>query len=115
MANFDLIEQELRNYLEEAPNLNRNDRFIHLMAIFEKHLKMEKANHILTMNDFQDIVSYAKSQYQHLVLPAKISNRDLYPSEVGNLLMVEAVIAHLNKFQVLKRLVNIDYTTRTSK
>lgn len=110
MANMEQIESELRQYIEDAQNLSRGDRFTHLMAIFKKHFEMEKTEHQLTMGDFHDIVSYAKSQYVHTTLPMRISKREIYPSEVANVLMIEAVIAHLNKFKILKRLVKIDYT-----
>lgn len=115
MANIETIEQELRQYVEDSPNLSRNDRYTHLKAIFDKHFAMEKTEHILTMSDFQGIISNAKSQYANLTLPAKISNREVYPSEAPHILMIEAVIGYLNKSQILRKLVRIDFTTKTNK
>lgn len=115
MANMDTIEQELKQYIEDSPNLTRNDRYVHLKAIFDKHFAMEKTEHMLTMGDFHEIVSFSKSQYVQIPLPATVSNREIYPSEVGYLCMIEAVISYLNKSQILKKLVRIDYTTRTNK
>lgn len=115
MANIDTIEQELRQYVEDSANLNRNDRYTHLKAIFDKHFSMEKTEHLLTMGDFQGIISNAKSQFANLTLPASISNREVYPSEAPHILMIESVISYLNKSQVLKKLVRIDFTTRTNK
>lgn len=105
-----MIEAELKQYLEDSPNLTRQDRYIHLIAIFRKHFDMEKTEHLLTMNDFQSIMNFAKSSYAQTPLPMKISQREVYSSEVGNVLIIEAVITYLNKFKLLKRLINVDYS-----
>lgn len=115
MANMETIEAELRQYLNDAEHLSRQDRFTHLMAIFQKHFAMEKTEHLLTMGDFHEIVSYAKSHFVQIPVPATVSKRDIYPSEVPHLCMIEAVIMNLNKNKVLKKLVKIDYTTKTNK
>lgn len=115
MANMETIEQELRQYIEDSANLSRQDRYTYLKAIFDKHYAMEKTEHLLTMNDFQSIISYAKGQFNQIALPATISKRDVYPSEVPHIMMIEAVIAYLNKSKILKKLVKIDYTTKTNK
>lgn len=110
MANMDQIEMELRQYIEDMPNLSRNDKFTYLKAIFEKHFAMEKMEHQLTRGDFHEIVSQAKSQFAGTTLPMRISKGEIYPSEVGNVLLIESVIGYLNRHNVLKRLVKIDYT-----
>lgn len=110
MANMETIEQELRQYIEDSANLSRQDRYTYLKAIFDKHFAMEKTEHLLTMNDFQGIISYAKGQYVNLTLPAKISKREVYPSEVQFILMIESVIGYLNRSKILRKLVKIDYT-----
>ena len=115
MANISMIEQELRNYLEEQDNLSRADRYVHLKAIFDKHLALEKTEHLLTMSDFHFIVSTAKQNFVNLTLPMTISNRELYPSDAPNVAIVEAVISYLNKAGILRKLVKIDVTTKTSK
>ena len=115
MANTETIEQELRQYIEDSANLTRQDRYTHLKAIFDKHFAMEKTDHLLTMGDFQQIISYAKSQFVQIPLPAEVSKRDVYPSEVPHLMMIEAVISYLNRSKLLKKLVKIDYTTKTNK
>jgi hypothetical protein len=115
MANQSMIEQEIRNYLEESDNLSRADRYVHLKAIFDKHLAMEKTEHLLTMSDFHHIVSTAKQNFVHLTLPMTISNRELYPSDAPNVALTESVISYLNKAGILRKLVKIDVTTKTSK
>lgn len=112
MANLETIETELREYLNEAEHLSRQDRYTHLKAIFDKHYAMEKTEHLLTMGDFHEIISYAKSQFANQTLPAQVSKREIYPSEAPHLLMIEAVIGYLNKHKILKKLVKIDYTRR---
>ncbi len=115
MANIETIEQELRQYIEDAANMTRQDRFTYLKAIFDKHYAMEKTEHILTMSDFQNIISYAKSQFTEITLPTEISKRPVYPSEVPHIMMIEAVISYLNRNSILKKLVRIDFTTKTNK
>lgn len=116
MTKTDIIEQELRQFIEDSPNLTRQDKFTVLMAIFQKHIAMEKTSHLLTMSDFQHIISTAKNNFvTDLTLPATISNREVYPSEAPHIAMINAVISHLNKADVLKRMVKIDITTKTNK
>lgn len=109
MSNLETIEQELRQYLQDSPNLLPEDRFKYLMAIFNKHFGMEKLDHMLTSQDLHDIVSYAKGQYPKTTLPMKIGKKEVYGSEVPHVLMIEAVISHLNRFKLLKKLVRFDY------
>lgn len=115
MANMETIEAELKQYINDAQNLSRDDKYVHLKAIFDKHFAMEKTQHLLTMSDFNLIISNAKSNYVQLALPAKISNRDVYASDAPHIAMIDAVISHLNRHDVLKRLVKIDITTKTNK
>lgn len=115
MANMQTIEQELREYIENAYNMNRDDKFFYLKAIFDKHFAMEKKEHLLTMADFNLIVSDAKSNYVQLALPASISNKEVYPNDAPHIAMINSIISHLNKFDVLKRFVKIDITTRTNR
>ena len=109
MANMEQIERELIQYIDDSPNLSREDRLLHLKAIFSKHFDMEEAEHQLTINDFHEIIGFAKNHYLQTVLPMKISRREIYPSEVPQVMMIEAIIMYLNKFKLLRRLVRIDY------
>ena len=115
MANMSMIEQEIRQYLEDSDNLSRADRYVQLKAIFDKHLAMEKTDHLLTMGDLQFIIGTAKQNFVNLTLPATISKRELYPSDAPHVAMLEAMISYLNKAGILRKLVKIDFTTKTSK
>jgi hypothetical protein len=109
MSHTETIEQELRQFLEDSQNLSRQDKYTQLKAIFDKHFAMEKVDHMLTGGDFHDIVSYAKGQFAHLTLPVKLGKKELYPTDVPHVMMIEAVISYLNKNKLLKRLVKLDY------
>lgn len=110
MANMEEIERELRQYVEDSKNLDQQDRYIYIKAIFDKHFALEKTTHVLTVSDFQDIVSNAKTSYANTVMPMKISKRVMYPNESSQVLLIEAAIMYLNKMSVLRKLVKIDYT-----
>jgi hypothetical protein len=115
MSNLDLIEQEIRQYLEDQDNLSRADRYVHLKAIFDKHLAMEKTEHILTMSDLQSIIGTAKQNFVNLTLPMTISNKAVSPNDTTNVAVVQSVISYLNKAGILRKLVKFDITTKTNK
>lgn len=106
---MEMIEQELRAYLAEAEHLSNQDRFTHLMAIFQKHMTMEKTEHLMGVYDMRMIVDMAKSAYPGVTLPMQISKKEVYPSEVPHVLMIEAVIGYLTKNKLLKKIVNFNY------
>lgn len=110
MADPEIIERELKKFIEESANLNKQDKYTVLRAIFDKHLAMEKVDFQLTYGDFQEIINIAKANFANSTLPLKISKRDVYHGEAPNVSMVEAVIGFLNKNKLLKRLVKFDYT-----
>jgi len=115
MANLNMIEQELRQYLEDADNLSRADRYIYLKAIFDKHLALEKTEHLLTMNDFQSIIGTAKQNFVNLILPMTISNKAVNATETPNVAVIQAVISYLNNAGTLRKPVKLDITTKTNK
>jgi hypothetical protein len=110
MANPDQIEQELRAYLDEERNLSKADRMKYLMAIFNKHFGMDQTEHLLNDHDLHDIISYAKSSYARTTLPMRISKKEIHPSDVNFVLMIEAVVGHFNKSKLLKKLIKFDFT-----
>lgn len=112
MADREQIETEIRQYLTAAQNLSNEGRVTHLMAIFDKHFAMESAEHQLTFKDFHEIIGYAKGQYNYMIMPMRISDKEIYSEELPHTMMIEAVITYLNKFKLLRRLVRIDYTNR---
>lgn len=110
MANPEQIEQELRAYLAEERNLSNSDRLKYLMAIFNKHFGLDQTEHLLNDHDLHDIVSYAKGSYARTTLPMRISKKEVYSGDVNFVLMIEAVICHLNKNKLIKKLIKFDYT-----
>lgn len=110
MADPEQIEQELRAYVSIEKNLSREDRVIHLRAIFDKHFAMDKTDHLLNNADFQDIISRAKALWVQTSMPFKISKREVRSEEVNHYLIIEAFVSYLNKNKLLKRLVRFDIT-----
>jgi hypothetical protein len=110
MADPKQIEQELREYLEREPNLRRDDRIVYLMNIINKHFEIDRIDHMVSYSDFSDMVSRAKASFATKPLPLRISNRQVDPSEVSHVLVIEALVGYLNKNRLLKRLVKFDYT-----
>lgn len=108
MSNMEQIEQELRAYLETDKNLSSRDKFIHLKAIFDKHFAMEKTEHLLNIQDMRSIVDYAKGQFINTQLPMVISKKEIFPSEVPHILMIESTISHLNRVGILRKLAKFD-------
>lgn len=109
MANLEQIELELRAFLEEAGHLSKQDQFTHLKAIFDKHFAMEQTEHLMDIGDMRHMVTYAKSQFINTNLPLRISKKEVFPSEVPHVLLIEAVIVYLNRFKLLKRRTSFDY------
>lgn len=110
-----MIEQELHEYINISDNLNQNDKFKYLKAIFDKHFSLENMSNLLTYYDFQLIVSNAKSNFVKMPTPMSISNQEVYPTEVSHVAMIEAILLYLHKHDVLKRRVDIDFTTKIGK
>lgn len=110
MSNKEQVFREISDYLEKADNLTDNDKRKYLMALFEKHFEFEKLDHLLNYHDFHDIISNAKANYNNVKL--ELSGRQLYPSEVPQVAIIEAVAMHLNGKGLLRKLVKIDYRSR---
>lgn len=110
MNRRDMAEIELRDFLNKEENLSNQDKFKTLMAIFDKHFAMEKVEHQMDIGDMRQIVDYAKGSYIQTQLPMKISKKEVYSTEVPHVLMIEAVISHLNRHELLRKLVKFDYT-----
>lgn len=108
MSNSDQLDRELREYLEKEPNLARNERLLFLRSIFSKHLDFNKLEHVITNNDFFNLVNDSKVEYTKLTLPMKISKRQVDSSDTPHVAMVNAVLSYLNKNGLLRRLVRFD-------
>lgn len=107
------IEQELREYLEKEPNLNRADRLAFLQTIFNKHLEVTKLEHVVTYRDFFNIVSEAKRGYTKVQLPITLSRKEVAPNDTAHVVMIESFISYLSKMNLLKKVVKFDRTDRS--
>lgn len=110
MADPKSIERELREYLEKEPNLRRGDRLTYLMGIINKHMGMDKLDHMVTKNDLFHIISDAKQEYTHQRINPEISGRPVDKSELTTVAVIEAFVSYLNRNALLKKLVKMDYT-----
>jgi hypothetical protein len=110
MSDPNVVEQDLREYLEKEKNLHKQDKLEYLRIMFNKHLSLNKLNHMVTKNDLFGIQSEAKKEYSQLTLPMFVTGRSVDSSELPSIAMIEAVVSYLNKNHLLKRLPKIDYT-----
>jgi hypothetical protein len=110
MSELQELEKELREYLEKEPNLTRQDRYSYLMAIFQKHMEFKKLDHVVNYKDYFNLLSLAKNFYTKMKLPVSITRKELEPNDAVHVAMIETFIGYLNKNNLLKRNIIIDYT-----
>lgn len=106
------IEQEIREYLSIEKNLATDDRLQYLMAIFNKHFAIDKIGHTIVHGDIVDMISKAKSAWPNTIMPVEISRKEIKGVDVSYILIIESFINHLNRNNLLKRLVKFDYSRR---
>ncbi len=104
------VEQELRMYLEKEPSMIRQDRLSYLLAIFDKHLIFNTAEHRMQYYDVFSVISGAKHVMGTQVLPIEITSKRIEPNQAVNVALLESFINFLNQKELLKKLVKIDYT-----
>ncbi len=112
MADPAQIEQELRYFLDIEDNIRKDDRIKYLMAIVKKHYELDKIDHTVNAQDFENMLRNAKSEYVGTSLPVSISGKELTNTETNYVLMIEAFISYLNSNKLLKRLVKFEYKRR---
>lgn len=110
MSNPEQLDRELREYLEQEPNLRRDERLVVLKNIMHKHLEFNKLEHVINNYDLFSIISRSKSEYSSFKLPMKISRKQVDSSDLPHVAIIESVLSYLNKMSLLKRLVKFDYT-----
>lgn len=70
---------------------------------------MKNEEHLIKFKDLEEILNYAKYLFPITKLPINVSNKTLDASEVNRVLLLEAILVHLNKNDLLKKIVKIDY------
>lgn len=110
MSDREQVEREIREFLEKADNLTRDDKIKYLRALFEKHFEFQKLDHLVNYYDFHYIVSCAKSNYLQIKTPALISRKHLSPHETAHVAMIQAVVGYLNQKGLLRKLIKFDFT-----
>jgi hypothetical protein len=109
VSQLEEIEQDVLEFLSKVDGLCHSDRKKILMLLFEKHLVTNKADLILSHDDFYAVLNNAKNMWTKEAFPVKLKDdknvlRELSPSDVGYYCFFECVISLLNRKEALKRL-----------
>lgn len=110
MSDPQQLDRDLREYLEKEPNLRREDRLNYLKIMMNKHLEINKLEHVVNSADLFEIVSRAKNNYTRQSVPVRITRKQVESSELTHIAIIESFISYLNKMNLIKRLVKFDYT-----
>lgn len=109
------VEREIREYLEKHDNMIPMDRVKYLMAIYDKQFLFNQMAYELQYHEIINIISMAKSFAGKQTLPVIISEKHLEPQKTAHVAFIESVLAFLNASGLLKKLVQINYSTRHYK
>lgn len=69
---------------------------------------------LITYSDLQKIMSSAKDNMSRLNLPLNITQKEVEQKQVVAVCIIESVLTHLNRKNLLTSLVNFDYTDLSS-
>lgn len=110
MSNKDSVDKDLQEYLAQADNLKNADKLNYLRALFDKHFIFNKLDHSIIRHDLYSIASAAKGQFSNQRARPHISGKQVDSSELTTIAVIEAFIGYLNRNELLKRHVSLDYT-----
>lgn len=114
MAREKLI-QEIAEYLVKEPNMGRDDRRETLTRLVDREFFERGQEHVINRFDLLQIVSNAGSVIVKKRLPIDVSGKEMTMDEVRHIAMVESILGYLNRHQLLRREVNMDYTSSEYK
>jgi len=109
MADPQMIEQDLYEYLAKEDNLRRDEKIRYLKAIFQKHQDMDALVHVISPGDLYQIVSTAKDRAATAPHTLVISGKEMAGHNPIHIQMVETIIGYLNRHSLLKRVVGFEY------
>lgn len=110
MSDPQQLDRELREYLEKEPNLRREDRLLYLKAMMNKHFEFTKLDHMINYNDLYEILSDTKKNYTNLPGNVNITRKQADQGQKVHIALIESLIAYLNRNNLLKKLVKLDFT-----
>lgn len=110
MSDPQQIEKDIREYLEKEPNLRREDRLTYLTTIFNKHLDMNRLEHVVNYRDFLGIISFAKTLMGSMKMPVRITNKQLDPNEATHVALIDSFVSYLNRNNLSKKSIKFDHT-----
>jgi hypothetical protein len=73
---------------------------------------LKDEQHAITFDDFDNILTMAKTSYNNYSVPMYLTNKRVDNHYVGNIILVEAVIAYLNRAGLLNKPVKMDITKK---
>ena len=109
MSELEDIERDILDFLSKVDSLKHSDRKELLTLIFKKHILTNKSDVMLSYDDFQMVVSNAKTLYTQIAFPVKLTDergntKDVTGNEIANFCVAESMISLLNRKEALKRL-----------
>lgn len=104
------LEVDILRFLENIETQNFSDKVQTLRHLFDKHLHLNKAEHLMDAHDLFTIISNAKNLFATQKVPIRlgVTKRQVGVADISSLCLVEATVAHLNKKDCLKKMVKFD-------
>jgi hypothetical protein len=65
--------------------------------------------HLVTLKDFELMVSCAAQEYVKRAFPIKLSGKQVSSGHEPHFFLIEAFVAHLNRYEILRKPVTFDY------
>jgi hypothetical protein len=65
--------------------------------------------HLVTLKDFELMVSMASQEYVKRAFPIKLSGKQVSYGQEPHFFLIEAFVSHLNRYEILKKPVVFDY------
>lgn len=104
------LDIDILRFLENIESQNVSDRIQTLRHMFDKYIHLSKAEHMMDAHDLSMIINDAKNIFATQTMPIYLGStkRLVNAVDLPNLCLTEAVIAHLNKKDCLKKMVKFD-------
>lgn len=104
------IEIDIHQFFRQIENATRNDQLKTLRMLLEKYAHLSQAEYVMDYHDLNTMIGNAKHRFANDAFPIYLGERKrkVAPGDLPNLLLIEAVIAHLNKNDCLKKMPKFD-------
>jgi hypothetical protein len=111
MKNEQNLDFDILNFFNDIKNQSQADQILTLRLLLDKHIHLNKSDHLMDKIDFNEIIGNAKKIIIEKTLPIKIGKNEspISENEVLNLCVIEATIMALHKRACLKKIPKFDY------